>query len=99
MSLEYRILIEVHTIVNNTYDPDVTKDWVPFWDNPKKFLQVNKPSFNTKTYQICFTNRIINIWNSLSEDTVTDLTLNGFKNKFDRIFQHSMYCTRIDKED
>tara|TARA_B110001454_G_scaffold210883_1_gene225906 strand:- start:49 stop:1224 length:1176 start_codon:yes stop_codon:yes gene_type:complete len=107
-SLEYRRLrgdmIEVYKIVHNKYDPVVTKDLFSISENPKNLrttnsLQLNKPSFNTRTYQMFFTNRIINMWNSLSEDTVTASTLNIFKSKFDKAFQHIMYSTRIDKED
>jgi len=107
-SLEFRRLrgdmIEVYKIVHKIYDPLVTKDLVCLCESKYNLrttnsLQLNKPSFNKKPYQMFFTNRTINMWNSLSEETVTASTLNSFKNKFDRTFQHIMYSTRIDKDD
>jgi len=36
-----------------------------------------------------FTNRVINLWNSIPEETV-----NSFKNKVDRLHRDKMYTTR-----
>ena len=67
--------------------------------NSYQAINIGNASFNTTRYKSFFTNRIINVWNSLSEDMVTATTLNIFKNKFDKTFKHIMYSTRIDAPD
>lgn len=104
-SLEYRRyrgdMIEVYKIVHDKYDPVVTKTLFSLntTNTRSNSFKLNKPGFNTTRYKSFFTNRIINVWNSLSEDMVTATTLNIFKNKFDKTFKHIMYSTRIDAPD
>ena len=94
-------MIEVYKIVHDKYDPVVTKTLFSLSStNARSYsLKLNKPGFNTTRYKSFFTNRIINVWNSLSEDMVTATSLNSFKNKFDKTFKHIMYSTRIDAPD
>jgi len=47
-----------------------------------------KKSFHTELCQHFFSERIINLWNSLDEETVTASTLNSFKNNLVRLWKH-----------
>ena len=104
-SLEYRRvrgdLIEVYKIVHQKYDPVITNTLFSMSENKKNTrkcnsLNLSKPSFNKVQYQMFFTNRVINLWNSLPEETVNAPTLNSFKNKVDRLFSDIMYSIRLE---
>ena len=43
-----------------------------------------------------FSNRVVNLWNSLDSATVEAPTLNSFKNRIDKRFQTFIYCDKID---
>ena len=43
-------------------------------------VKLKKKSFHTKLRQHFFSERVINLWNSLDEKTVTASSLNSFKN-------------------
>ena len=43
-----------------------------------------------------FSNRVVNLWNSLDSTIVEAPTLNSFKNRIDRRFQEFIYCDKID---
>ena len=51
-------------------------------------LKSKKKSFHTELRQHFFSERIINLWNSLDEETVTASTLNSFKNNLVRLRKH-----------
>jgi hypothetical protein len=42
-----------------------------------------------------FSNRIVDTWYALDNDTVTASTLNCFKNRIDLIFQDYMHCEKL----
>ena len=103
-SLEYRRvrgdLIEVYKIVHQKYDPVITNTLFTISENKKNTRKSNslnlcKPSFNKQQYKMFFTNRVINLWNSLPEEIVNAPTLNNFKNKVYRLFSDIMYSIRI----
>ena len=48
-----------------------------------------------RQYQHFFTNRIVNKWNSLSQEIVSSETINTFKNNIDREFKDLMYTTNL----
>ena len=52
------------------------------WDHSYK---LKKNRFNTELRQHFFTERIVNIWNKLDEQTVTASSLNCFKRNLDRL--------------
>ena len=58
-------------------------------------LRLIKKSVRTSCFQHFFTNRIINTWNSLPQETVSVGTVNAFKNGIDKIFANKMYCTDL----
>ncbi len=47
-------------------------------------LKLLKPSPRPRSRQAFFTQRVVNLWNSLPESTVTAPTINSFKNRLDR---------------
>ena len=104
-SLEYRRirgdLIETFKIFNNLYDPSTTKPLInlsPVYTNITRSnsLKIFKKRFNLNTYKYFFSNRVVNIWNNLSSDTVLTNNLNLFKNKVDSELSHLKFKTKLD---
>ena len=62
------------------------------WLNPVLIVKTN-------SYKYCFTNRMVNDWNSLPSQLVNADSLNTFKNKIDLNFGDIMYkiYSRADK--
>ena len=52
--------------------------------------KICKPRFNTDIRKYFFSNRVIDRWNSLDQDTVDAPSLNCFKNRLNKI-----RCTRM----
>ena len=52
-------------------------------------LKLNIKSFHTELRQHFFSERIINLWNSLDKETVTASSLNSFKNNLVRLRKHN----------
>ena len=57
--------------------------------------KLTKKQVNFKPFQYFFTNRIINVWNSLPGDIVNSDSVNGFKNSFDNLFASHLYKTKL----
>ena len=55
-------------------------------------------NFNTNKFKYFFTNIIINRWNGLPEHVVTAESLNVFKNKLDKHWEHLKFCTNFTNE-
>jgi len=51
-------------------------------------VKLKKKSFHTELRQHFFSERVINLWNSLDEETVTASSLNSFKNNLIRQRKH-----------
>ena len=90
-------MIEVYKITHEIYDPLttnllLTKDLANINTRCHNF-KLNKPRVNTKQFQYFFTNRIINLWNSLPMDLVNAKSINSFKNKIDIILNVHMFTT------
>ena len=51
-------------------------------------VKLKKKSFHTELRQHFFSERVINLWNSLDEETVTASSLNSFKNHLIRQRKH-----------
>ena len=47
------------------------------------------------SYQNFFTNRVVNLWNSLPSHIVNSESVNMFKNKIDRHLSRHMYDTKL----
>ena len=101
-SLEFRRIrgdmIEVYKILHEKYDPLTTHSLFTLDNNNTRGhkLKLKKVQFNTNKYKHFFTNRVVNLWNSLPEETVCAPSLNVFKNKLDKNLQHYMFLTNID---
>jgi len=49
-------------------------------------FKINKKRFNTQLRQHFFTERVINLWNSLDDSIVSATTINSFKNELHRLW-------------
>lgn len=103
-SLEYRRLrgdlIEVYKIVHNNYDPVSTKSLLTLTNSDRTrghSYKLMKNRTNTRLYLCFFTNRVISVWNNLTNEAASAKSLNIFKNKFDSTMKKSMYSTELDK--
>ena len=96
-SLEFRRLrgdmIDVFKITNGMYDVRTTKTFFELCENVTRNngKKLTKPHVNFKPFQDFFTNRIINVWNSLPGDIVNADCVNSFKNAFDYHFRSHVY--------
>ena len=83
-----------YKILSEKYDPEAS-NFIKLRDqhiereasrgNPKKML-VQRPKLNTRKYS--FSIRVTHIWNNLPEKVVSARTLNSFKNRLDKFWQH-----------
>lgn len=93
-------MIEVFKILHDYYDPITTKSLLTLnktnYHTRTNNLKLVKKSFNTKKAQMFFTNRIINLWNSLPAKIVNSKSLNSFKNQIDQHLKKHMYKPYLD---
>ena len=104
-SLEFRRLrgdmIEAFKIIHEIYDPKATKSLLTMHQNTcgtrkSNDLNLQKNGTNGNKYNMCFTNRINNIWNDLPNEMVNADNVNDFKNKFDKHFTKNTYLFEMD---
>ena len=102
-SLEYRRvrgdLIEVFKILHGFYDINSTNSLFVISDSKLTRghnFKLIKRRVNTNQYQHFFTNRVINLWNNLTAESVNSKSLNLFKNNIDKIFSPYVYTTDVD---
>ena len=102
-SLEYRRvrgdLIEVYKITHGIYDP-ITTDVLFDMSSSETNTRLNahpyrltKMHVNKKQTQMFFTNRVVDLWNSLPLHVVKSDSLNIFKNNIDNHLKDVMYTT------
>ena len=72
------------------YDPATTKDLINLSSSDSNSSTTRSNTFkltksrpNLQKYKFFFTNRIINLWNSLPERVVSAPSMNSFKNQID----------------
>ena len=95
-------IIETYKILSGKYDADV----VPFMNNACTFrtrgndMRLQKVRFKYDLRKYCFTNRVVNIWNSLPNWVVTADSTNIFKTRLDTFWhnQDIMYDFRAQLE-
>ena len=100
-SLEYRRvrenMIELYKICQRIYDPATTHtlvNFVPQTSTTRSHpYKLSKVRVNTTQFQYFFTNRIINLWNSLPDEIVTAESVNSFKNGIDSHLKEYMFST------
>ena len=94
-------MIETYKILTNTYDPITTKTLMHVVTNTKTrthTFKLQKDRFKTNKYKFFFTNRVINHWNGLPKHIVTAESLNSFKNRLDKHWEHLKFCTNCANE-
>ncbi|XP_057310035.1 uncharacterized protein LOC130648032 [Hydractinia symbiolongicarpus] len=81
-------MIETFKITNNVYDEAVTENLLlPKLSNTRGHDKaLFKRSCNLDLRKFSFTNRVVTLWNSLPEDTVSCNTVNQFKMKLDKLW-------------
>ena len=91
-------MIEVYKILYKKYDPITTHKLFTFDTNNTRGhnLKLKKFPFKTDKCKHFFTNRVINLWNSLPEEVVYASSLNMFKNKLDKHLQDYQFRIDID---
>lgn len=101
-TLEFRRLrgdmIEVFKILHEKYDPKTTKSLLCISDTSSTrghSLKLTKKTVCTNLYNHFFTNRIVNMWNSLPNEVVTAGSINAFKNRLDKHLSSIMYSTNL----
>jgi len=101
-SLEFRRfrgdLIQVYKIVHKHYDRRSVNNLFTFSQDTRlrgHSYKITKFITRKRQYQHFFTNRIVNKWNGLSQDTVSSKSINIFKNNIDREFKDLMFKTDI----
>ena len=101
-SLEYRRtrgdMIETFKITHNIYDNKTTKKFFSLQVNSVTRghpYKINKLSCKSNSYAHFFTNRIINLWNSLPNNIVCAESTNSFKNMLDKHWSKHQFQTNI----
>ena len=100
-SLEFRRhrgdMIGVFKITNKIYDTQTTNTFFDFSESitRKNGKKLTKHHVNFKPFQEFFTNRTINLWNSLPGKIVNADCVNDFKNYFDNLYRAHMYQTNM----
>ena len=49
-------------------------------------LDKSRAKYDLRKY--CFPNRVVNVWNSLRDHVVLSETINSFKSRLDKLWQH-----------
>ena len=101
-SLEYRRmrgdLIEVFKILHGCYDYTTTSSLFELSDGSSTRghnFKLKKKRVCTNLYNKFFTNRVINTWNNLLNETVNAPSVNAFKGRVDRELSRFMYETNL----
>ena len=89
---------KVFLYVIEMYDPITTHNLFTFDTNITwgHNLKLKKVSFKTNKFKHFFTNRVVNLWNSLPEEVVYASSLNVFKNRLDYTLHYYKFLTNID---
>ena len=83
-------MIEVYKILSGKYDTAVVpclskSDYLKTRGNSMK-LKTERSRYDLRKYS--FTSRIVDLWNSLPDDIVISVSINGFKNKLDEYWRN-----------
>lgn len=86
-------MVELYKLTHGLYDEEVKLN-LPINSNITRGHQYKlfkQRTHNIDTRKYCFTNRVVDAWNSLPEDVVNSDTLNTFKNRLDKHWREDMY--------
>ena len=83
-------MIETFKIINGIYDREVTEGLLDLDQNTRtrgndKKLKKKYSKLNIRKFS--FTNRIVDIWNSLSNEVITAKTVNNFEINLDKYWE------------
>ena len=84
-------LIETFKILQNIYDKRVTGGMFELCENTitrGHSLKIVKHRCRLDIRKYFYTNRVIDVWNSLPEEVVRSKTVNSFKNRIDKHFKN-----------
>ena len=89
-------LIEVYKFMSNTYKCKNLFDVCSNSITRGHKFKIKKHFCTTQVRKHFFSNRVVNLWNSLDTTTVEATSLNSFKNRLDRRFQEFISCDKVD---
>ena len=83
-------MIEIYKIVSGKYDSSVAPVFKlsDFTETSGNDVKVETARIHYDLRRYSFTNRVINIWNSLPNDIVKACTVNQFKNRLDKFWKN-----------
>ena len=87
-------MIETYKFLHNVYD--LNNEWLRRDHSTRTrghSLKLEKRICQTTMRQHCFSNRVINNWNSLPESIISAPTVNSFKSKLDQHWYNHIYST------
>jgi len=95
-------MIEVYKIITGKYEgavaPRLERDDILVIRGNELGLKKFRPRYDLRTYS--FTNRVVNIWNSLPNKVVSADSVNCFKSRLDKFWQNQdiVYVFRAEIE-
>ena len=87
-------MIETYKYLHNVYD--VNNEWLirdPSTRTRGHSMKLEKRRCSSTTPQHCFSNRVINNWNSLPESVISSPSVNSFKSRLDQHWYKHIYST------
>ena len=82
-------MLQVYRIINKIDNIDFDSYFTYNKNNTRGHSQkIDKPRANTRLRLKSFSHRVINMWNSLPEETITSPSLNSFKNALEKVWEN-----------
>jgi len=83
-------MIEMYKILTGKYDADVTLKVTRVYGSTTRgsVLKLDKGRAKYDLRKYYFTNSMVNAWNSLPDHVVLSETINTFKSRLDKFWQH-----------
>ena len=77
-------------VITGKYDVDVTPKVLRVYDSTTRgnAFKLNKGRAKYDLRKFYFTNRVVNAWNSFPDHVVLSETVNTFKSRLDKFWQH-----------
>ena len=85
-------MIETYKYLNNIYKTD--HNWLVMDEASSTrghSMKLTKKRSNSELRKNCFSNRVVDNWNSLSEHVISAKSLNSFKARLDKLWSQRMY--------
>ena len=83
-------MIELYKILTGKYDADETPQVIRVYGSTTRgnVFKSDKGQAKYDLRKYYFTNRVVNVWNSLPDHVVLSETINTFKPRLDKFWQH-----------